>query len=191
MLLPGRWSRASLHNNSKALMHSATQYAFLRLIHILAGVLWVGATVFIAVFLMPSLRAVGPAAGPVMEQVARVRRLPIWMMSATILTILSGLTLYGLDSAGFHSAWMHSGPGTVFGLGGVLAILAATIGMAVNAPAGKRLGALAAEIKVRGAPTPADVAELQALQARLARATNLTAGLLILATAAMAVARHI
>jgi uncharacterized membrane protein len=171
-------------------MHTATQYALLRLIHILAGVLWVGATVFIAVFLMPSLRAVGPAAGPVMEQVARVRRLPIWMMSATILTILSGLTLYGLDSAGFHSAWMHSGPGRVFGLGGVLAILAAVVGMAVNAPAGKRLGALAAEIKVRGAPTPADVAELQSLQARLARATNLTAGLLILATAAMAVARH-
>ncbi len=96
-------------------MHTATQYAFLRLIHILAGVLWVGATVFIAVFLMPSLRAVGPAAGPVMEQVARVRRLPIWMMSATILTILSGLTLYGLDSAGFHSAWMHSAPGLFSG----------------------------------------------------------------------------
>jgi uncharacterized membrane protein len=171
-------------------MHTATQYALLRLIHILAGVLWVGATVFIAVFLMPSLRAVGPAAGPVMEQVARVRRLPIWMMSATILTILSGLTLYGVDSAGFHSAWMHSGPGTVFGLGGVLAILAAVVGMAVNAPAGKRLGVLASEIKVRGTPTPADVAEMQSLQARLARATNLTAGLLILATAAMAVARH-
>ncbi len=76
-------------------------------------------------------------------------------------------------------------------MGGALAILAAAIGMAVNAPAGKRLGALAAEIKARGGPTPADVAELQALQARLARATNLTAGLLILATAAMAVARHI
>jgi uncharacterized membrane protein len=172
-------------------MHTASSYVLLRLIHIVAGVFWVGAIVFVAVFLLPSLRAVGPAAGPLMDQVVRVRRLPVWMMSATILTIFSGLALYGQDSAGFHSAWMRSGPGTVFGLGGLLGLVAAAIGMAVNAPTGKRLGALAAEIKLHGdPPTPAQGTELQLLQAKLSRASNLVAALLVLATAAMAVARY-
>jgi uncharacterized membrane protein len=172
-------------------MHSASSYVLLRLIHIVAGVFWVGATLFLAAFLLPSLRGVGPAAGPVMEQVVQVRRLPVWMMSATILAILSGLALYGQDSAGFHSAWMHSGPGRVFGLGGLLGILAAGVGMAVNAPTGKRLGALAAEIKLHGGPpSPANLNEMQLLQAKLSRASNLVAILLVLATAAMAIARY-
>ncbi|MGH7497637.1 MAG: hypothetical protein ACREL3_02165 [Gemmatimonadales bacterium] len=163
-----------------------------RLIHILAGAFWVGAVVFVACFLLPSLRAVGPAAGPVMQQIAQVRKLPLVMMTAAILTILSGIALYWRDSAGFSGPWMHSGQGTVFGIGGVLAIVAAIFGMIFTSPNAKRMGALAAEMKGAGRPpTPEQVAEMQRLQERIGRFTTIVMVLVVLATAAMAVARYV
>ena len=51
----------------------------LRVLHIVGGAFWVGTAVFIAAFLGPSLRAAGPAAGPIMSYLTQVRRLPIWM----------------------------------------------------------------------------------------------------------------
>jgi hypothetical protein len=127
-----------------------------------------------------------------MEQIAQVRRLPIYMMVMAILAILSGIGLYWRDSGGFQTPWMHSGPGTVFGVGGAFAILAMIIGMAVSSPAGRRLGALGAEIRARGGPpTPAEVAEMQRLQDRVARGSQIVALLLVLATGAMAIARYV
>lgn len=173
-------------------MSASVTIYILRLLHVVIGVLWVGAVVFIAAFLLPSLRAAGPAGGAVMRQLMQVRRLALWLMAAGILTVLSGLTLYGLDSAGFQSAWLGSGPGRVFGLGGVFAIGAVIVGMAVNSPAARRLGELTGKVEAAGrAPTPDEVAVLQRLQARLAQGSQWVAVLLVLATTAMAVARYV
>jgi uncharacterized membrane protein len=163
-----------------------------RLIHILAGAFWVGAALFTAFFLLPSLRAVGPAAGPVMEQIGQVRRLPLYMMGAMVLTILSGIALYWRDSAGFSGAWMRSGPGITFSTGGLLGIVVAFLGMAVISPATRRLGMMAASMRAGGGPpSPDTMAEMQALQTRTTALTKVGSLLLILATAAMAVARYV
>lgn len=173
-------------------MHSLGTVHLLRVVHVMIGAFWVGSILFMAVFLVPSVRAAGPAGGAVMQQLMQARRLPVWLMTAGILTILSGIGLYWVDSAGFQSAWLASGPGRVFGLGGAFAILAAILGMAVNSPAARRLTALAARVQGSGRPpAPDEAAEMQRLQARLGRATMVVAGLLVLATLAMAVARYI
>jgi len=166
---------------------------FLRLVHIVLGVFWVGGATFVALLLMPSLRAVGPAGGAVMQQLAQVRRMPQWFMAASILTLLSGIGLYWHDSAGFSSStWLGSGPGQMFGLGGVLAIAASVVGMAVNSPTARQLGALTAGVQAAGRPpSPDEAAAIQRLQARLASAAWLVAVLLLLATAAMALARYV
>ena len=79
----------------------------------------------------------------------------------------------------------------MFGLGGVLAISAMIIGMAVNSPAGRKLGELGARVQASGRPpTPDQAATIQRLQERLGRATVVVATLLLLAAAAMAVARY-
>jgi uncharacterized membrane protein len=44
-------------------MNSPTAIALFRLVHIVAGVFWVGGVVFLTGFLLPTLRVVGPAAG--------------------------------------------------------------------------------------------------------------------------------
>lgn len=173
-------------------MQSLATVHLLRVVHVLVGAFWVGSILFMVAFLAPSVRAAGPAGGAVMHQLAEARRLPRWLLTAAILTIVSGIGLYWVDSAGFRSAWLRSGPGRVFGLGGALAILAAILAVVVNFPTQHRLTALAARVQGSGRPpAPEDAAEMQRLQARLGRTTMAVAGLLVLATLAMAVARYV
>ena len=47
-------------------MDSLVGMHVLRIAHIVTGAFWVGTVIFLAAFLLPSLRAAGPAAGPVM-----------------------------------------------------------------------------------------------------------------------------
>ena len=87
---------------------------------------------------------------------------------------------------------MHTGTGMTFGTGAVLAIIAALIGVFGNTPTAKRLSALGASIQSGGrSPTAEQAASMAMLQARLARLSYAAGTLLLLATAAMAVARYV
>ena len=173
-------------------MTGTTTMYLLRTLHVVVGAFWVGAVVFIAAFLVPSVRAAGPAGGVVMQQLVQVRRLSTWLVGAGVLTLLSGIALYWRDSAGFQSAWLGSGPGRAFGLGGVLGLADVVVGMAVNSPTARELGAIAGRLQAAARPpVPEEIATIQRLQARLARATIVTAVLLLLASTAMAVARYV
>ena len=164
---------------------------FLRVVHIVLGVFWVGAVAFIAFMLFPTVRESGPAGGAIMQRLM-ARGVSLWLMASAILTVLSGLALYWHDSAGFSSTtWLGSGPGRTFGLGAVLALLGVGVGMGVNTRAAKQLGALTASIQAAGRPpTPVETAAIQRLQDRLGKGGVVAAVLLLLAAAAMAVARY-
>lgn len=164
----------------------------LRLLHIIGGVFWVGSAMFAALLLAPTLQAVGPGAGPVMNQLVKVRKMPLVMMISSMVTIVAGVWLLIIDAAGQPGVWMRSGPGMTFGIGGVLAILGFVIGMAVNAPSSKRLAAIGAAAAARGGPpSPEEQAELRRLQGRLSSASMIVTVLLVLATGAMAIARYV
>ena len=164
----------------------------LRLAHIVSGVFWVGGFTLFANFVFPTAQALGPAAGPVMSHLTQVLKLPRALLGAATVTIVSGVLLYWHDSAGFQVAWMRSGTGMMFGLGAVLAVTAFAIGITVNAPTAQRMGALGGAIASQGRPpSPEQAAEMQTLQARLAVALRVVLALLMLATAAMALARYV
>jgi hypothetical protein len=164
----------------------------LRVVHIVAGAFWVGAVTLLAFVVLPAVMALGPAGGSFMEQVTRVRKLPVILNLVIVLNILSGVALYWRDSGGFSAAWIRTGTGMTFGLGGILGIAVAILGAAVNAPAGIRLGALAGEIRASGGPpTAAQQAEVARLQNRLKNAAVVAAVVLLVATALMAVARYV
>lgn len=164
----------------------------LRILHIVVGVLWVGTVVFMAAFLTPSVRASGPGGGAVLQQLMGARRLPLWLMGAMAVTLLSGLGLYWRDSAGFQSAWLASGAAKTFGLGAAVAIGASVLGVAVNMPAGRRLAEIVGRLQSAGRPpTPEEQATLAALQVRLGRASVVAAVLLVIATLLMAIARYV
>ena len=162
----------------------------LRFVHIVGGVFWVGSVMFATFMLAPSLKALGPGAGPVMNQLVKVRRMPIVMMVSSFLSIVAGIWLFMIDSKG--GAFMQTGAGRTFGIGGALAILGLIIGMAVNVPATKRLGAIGEAAAARGGPpTPGEAAVMQRIQDRMAAANKIVITLLILATGAMSVARYV
>lgn len=173
-------------------MHDTWFFLLARFIHVVTGVLWAGALIFIAWILLPAIRATGPSGGALMQQLVRVQRVPVYLMLLAILAILSGLSLFWLDARAFGEAWMHTGPGRTFSAGGALAILAAILGMAVNTPAAKKMGALIGSIQASGAPpSPEQGAEIERLQHRLFRATRAAAVLILLAVICMGVARYI
>lgn len=173
-------------------MDSPVVVLLLRLLHIGSGVFWVGGILLFARFLFPTARALGPAAGPVMDHMNRVLKLPNALLGAAIVNILSGVMLYWRDSGGFQGAWMGTGTGMTFGTGGLLAILALVIGVTVNRPTAERMGALGASIQAKGGPpSPEQSAEMQRLMNRLGAALRIISVLLVLATAAMALARYI
>ena len=164
----------------------------LRLIHILFGVFWAGTAIFNAIFLLPAVRALGPAGGPVMQEIAGKRKLPVYFFVAGLLTVLSGFGLYWHDSQGFTNGFMRSAGGMTFGIGAVLALVAVLLGIFVVSPAAMRAGKLGAEIAAgKKPPTPEQAAEMQRLQAKLGTMAFVAAGLLTLTTIAMAVGRYV
>jgi len=164
---------------------------WLRVVHILAGIFWVGSTVFLAAFLLPTARAAGSEGGRFVERVMQQRGLGPALGVAMLLTLVTGFVMFGRLSAGFQRAWVLSPHGLALGLGALAAILATLVGVAVNATAGVRLGRLRRRLATQaGAPSPADVAEMAALGTRIERGTAVAAGLLVLAAAAMASARY-
>ncbi len=163
----------------------------LRVLHIVLGAFWFGSIAFMHLFLGPAIRAAGPAGGAVMGQLTQARKLSLWLMTAGGLTILSGLGLYARDSGGFQMLWIQTPMGMTLTIGAALAIVAFLIGILVNAPAAKRLGAImAAQGQARTPPSPEEVAEIAQLQARMGKGQLAAVILMTLATMAMAVARY-
>lgn len=164
----------------------------LRLIHVVSGVLWVGAIVFLSGFVMPALQQAGPAAaGPVMAGLMRRRAMTFMPVVAT-LTILSGFRLYWVMSDGFRAAYVESAMGLTFLVAGIVATIAFAIGMAVTRPAMARVAALAQQLPTMPeAARPPLQAEMQRLRARGRTGSLVVAWLVGLAAAGMAVARYL
>ena len=89
----------------------------LRLVHIVGGMIWVGTGVFNSFFLMPTLAQAGPAAGQVIAGLQK-RRLFTFLPVVALLTILSGVRLMQITSAGFSPAWFASTPGRTYAAAG-------------------------------------------------------------------------
>ena len=163
----------------------------LRLIHILAGIFWVGTTLFLAFFLAPALASAGPAGGAVMGGLQRRGMMTVLPVSA-LLTIGSGAWLYQLVSGGSIAAFMRTSVGATLAGAGTLALVAFVLGMAVARPTAMAAARLSQELS-----TATDEAErarrqeqLRALQRRNALVSRVVAIMLIVSAAGMAVARY-
>ena len=71
----------------------------LRLLHVLAGVYWVGSALFLAVEVGPSLAATGAAGGTVLLEMRR-RRYHHGLLYAALVVMASGLGLLWIVSGG-------------------------------------------------------------------------------------------
>ena len=155
-----------------------------RLIHIFSAIFWMGSTLFIGLILEPAVTALGPEGSKLMQRLAG-GQLSRAMSIAGLLTILSGLWMYGSVSGGFDPAVMLSArlPLTLGALAGFAALL---VGALVQARATGKLKSLGQQIAAQGSPpTPEQVAQMAALQNTLRRGGRLNALLMVLAVIGM------
>lgn len=164
----------------------------LRVIHIVAGVFWAGTAMAIAWFVLPASQAMGQPGGAFMQQLMFRQRLRAFVSGAMILTILSGLTMYGWLAMEAGGAWARSRMAMTLGIGAVAAIIAGGIGSGVVGRVGRKMAALGATIQASGSPpTDAQKAELESYQRRMRSAFRIIAVLLVIAVITMAVARYL
>lgn len=160
----------------------------LRIIHIVAGIFWVGGTLIMAFFIAPTAGATADAGQKFVGHLMNNLKFSNRMAAAAGLTILAGLILYWIDSDGFSSAWMTSGAGRGFGIGAGFALIGMVTGILVGRTAGAmaQLGA-----QIQGKPSPEQMTQLETLRKRQATYSNITAVLLILSVIFMAIARYL
>lgn len=165
----------------------------LRVLHIGAGVLWVGAAWTLFLFVDPTLRALGPDTEKSFTQyVTRQRRLDKIIFGATLVTVAAGAILYWLDWQRLGSAWFQSGFGISITIGAAAAIVAFILGPTAILPTVNRINALGAEIdRAGGPPTAEQQAALSGLTARLHSIFRIDFVLLTIAVLFMAIARYV
>lgn len=141
----------------------------LRIVHIFAGVIWVGTTFSIALFISPTAQAVGAEAQKFMQHFTQKSGLARRMSTVAGLTVLSGLLMYGKL---FHGlAPLNTGSGLALTLGGLFGLAAMAIGIRMGRST-KQMQALGAEMA--GGPKPEQLEKMGQLQAMLGKlgATN-------------------
>lgn len=170
----------------------SSELLVLRVIHVLGGIFWVGSGLFTSFFLIPALGRLGPAgAGPVMGALQQ-RRLFTVLPVVAVLTILSGIRLLQIASAGFSSAYFDSRTGQTFLWSGVAAVIAFLLSLLVARPAAVRMGQLSASMATMPeSERAARSAELGRLRQRSSLASVAATVLLIGAAIGMAVARYL
>jgi len=172
-------------------MSDLTYLIILRLIHIVCGIFWAGATIYLAVFIIPAVKASGAEGSKFMQQLSRTNRLPLVMIFAATLTVLAGILLLWKLSNGFQSDFMGSKHGIVLSTGATFAIIAYLIGLTVNRPTVDKIAGLGKAIATQGAPpSPDQMQQLQMLRKRLFTATNIVASLLGITVVAMSIVRY-
>ena len=163
----------------------------LRLVHVMAGVIWVGAVLVTVLFIFKVVADMGPAGGQVMGGLVKHRYLDA-IPAVALLTVLSGIDLFRRASGGFDATWLRSSLGMTYSIGAVAALLALAIGVGVARPTTLKTLAMGREAAALpdGPEKAARMAEVGVLRARGQGALRMAAGLLVLSTACMAVARY-
>ena len=94
----------------------------LRIIHIVAGVFWVGGTVIMTFFIGPTIGATAEAGQKFVGHLMNNLKFSNRMSAAAGSTILAGIILFGLDARA-GSAWVRSSFATGLSIGAGFALI--------------------------------------------------------------------
>ncbi len=110
----------------------------LRLLHILCGTFWVGSALASVLFFNPAIASAGPAtAGPIFADLQR-RRLMDITGAVAIVTLLTGLRLLWIASAGFSASYFRAPAGFTLGASGALALVTFLVALLIGRPRAMR-----------------------------------------------------
>jgi len=160
----------------------------LRILHIGAGVYWVGSTLLLAFVITPALKATEGSGQKFVDYLITKKRFGTESAGAGGMAGVAGILLYWRDSQGFTSAWMHSSAGVGFTIGAVLGLIAFIFGVLTD----RKLKAMALiREQFVDAPSNENTAQLQILEKQQTTYLNICAVTLTLSVWIMAVARYL
>jgi len=159
----------------------------LRLVHIIAGIIWGGGALIMEFFIGRTIAETGETGQKFVQHLMNKVRFHTFMTVMAFSTILAGALLYWHDSAGFSSAWMNSSAGIGFGIGAVFGLIAFVFG-AIFGASNAKLGEVGSQIQ--GKPTAEQLAQIQAVQKRIKAVSPIHVYSMILAIIFMAIARY-
>ena len=167
---------------------------FLRIVHIVTGVIWVGSLFVVVAFLQPAVAALGPTGTPFMSELRRRRFVDVVVIDA-VFTVVAGSFLYWRDWHTYPSFgdWIGSSFGASLTVGALLAISGLVVAAGLTRPTIGRIVSLGKQVAESGGtpPPPETAAQIGALQRRLVVAERVSFSLVLLAVVAMAAARYL
>ena len=164
-----------------------------RFLHIMAGVLSVGAAFLFVGFIGPSAAEVGPSAGPLLTAAVKKRKAAKVITGLGFTNVLAGWAMWLKDMSVYGSVgdWVSSRFGLVITIGGVLATTAAVVGALGVGRGVERLVDTGNEIAASGGPASVEQqARVDHLMSELEKHGKIDLTLLLLAVTAMATARY-
>ena len=160
----------------------------LRIVHIVSGVFWVGGAALFFFYLEPAINKLGPDAEKFVDEIVNRRKVPIYFVTISTLTVLAGVILYWRDFGGIDT----SPTGLALGLGGLAAIVAWLGGNLLIPKTLGQLTAIAAEMRAAGGPPSGELAaRMHATQERLRLIGMIDLVLLVFTVVTMAAARYL
>lgn len=148
-----------------------------RTIHIITAALWMGGAFFMAFILGPSMRAAGPAAGPLMMTVLRRGGLAWYFLSMGGTAIVAGLYLY--MEYGYAPDPFGTAASTVLTVGVVTALLAYGHGLGAMLPSERKIKRLVRSMKP-GPPSADEAAQFQAFGMKQGKHSAISAAMITL-----------
>lgn len=163
----------------------------LRLIHIVCTVIWTGGMIYLAAFVIPAAKAIGPDGAKFIQQLYGTNKLPVIMNGAAILSIASGILLMQKVLGGLQPVF-SSTHGLIVFIGAVLALIGFIVGLSVNLPNARRMNSIGKMLAASGTPPNiAQLQELQKLRSKSFAATNVIAILLLASLILMSVVKYL
>jgi uncharacterized membrane protein len=162
-----------------------TELVVLRILHILAGVFWAGAAVYLALVLEPKLRQAGDELeSAVLRQVSKLNSL--WITLSAVITIAAGFVLISRTPGRSFDQLFTNGWGTAIGIGLIASLAAFFLSGWVGANTAKLRRALAGEASVAS-----DAGAIASYRSRIALGSKVNAALVVIAVGTMAAARYV
>jgi uncharacterized membrane protein len=159
-----------------------SELVVLRILHVVSGVFWAGAAVYLAVVLEPKLRQIGGSVErDVLQAISKLNS--YWITGSAIVTILAGFALISRTPGRGFGQLFSNGWGMAIGIGLVASLLSFFLSGMV--------GANTAKLRRRLADGSASGELVAKLQARIAMGSRINALLVLIAVGTMAAARYV
>jgi uncharacterized membrane protein len=164
----------------------------LRLLHIFCGAFWTGGTIYLVMFVLPAVKALGPDGSKFMGQLMKTKKLPVFMTIVGVVNILTGLRLLMVLSCNFQPEWFGTHFGIAISIGMVAALGAFSIGSMVSRPTANKMNAIVAAVAAAGGlPNEEQAAQLGALRAKMVKSITIMAWHLAAALIFMSIAKYL